>query len=108
MPKLYHPTLNSITFPDGDEIAKDKGGSFDVPEEHVGEAIAVFGFTDKVNKEPEQPQTHAPEPTLAEKLAKLKNKAQVIAFGFLHYDLELDEKDTREMLEAAILAKAAE
>jgi hypothetical protein len=112
MTKLYNPKAGAITL-DGEEFTPDQDGAFDIPDQHVAVCVESFGFSADAPKAADQPQTPAgapaPEPTLEEKLDRLKNKGQVAAFALLNFDLELDPiKMTREDMEAAILAKAAE
>lgn len=45
-------------------------------------------------------------PTLAEKLAAMKNKGEVVTFAKEAYGLELDPASKREELEAAVVAEA--
>lgn len=105
MIKLYSPTTTAINL-DGKQFKAGKDGAFDIPAEHVALCVESFGFTDQAPAPPAG-NTPAPEPTLAEKLDKLKNKAEVAAFAKEQFGLDLDpEEMKREEMEEAILNKA--
>lgn len=97
--KLYHPDQNATACSFGGQTyERDDAGAFEVPD-HAS-ALLDHGFTTTTPAWAQGNQA----PTLAEVLAGLKNKGEVVAYGLEHYGLELDEKSQRADLEAAVLA----
>lgn len=96
--------VNGLTW-EGEEHQADAAGIIEAPAAALEAALAhgLVPAPTEPTPAPDGQQVRQTPPTLAETLKALPNKGALVTYAAEHYQLELNERDTREELEGAIL-----